>query len=63
MEQFSFEHDTDLRITYDDLGHAVVTANLRVNGEFNTKCTLSFATDQTYIAEFLQELGCEIGTA
>ncbi len=56
MEQFSFEHDTDLRITYDGLGHAVVTANLRVNGEFDTKCTLSFATDQSYITAFLSEL-------
>ncbi len=61
MEQFSFEHDTDLRITYDGLGHAVVTANLRVNGEFDTKCTLSFGTDQTYITAFLAELERDIG--
>ncbi len=56
MEQLSYERDMDLRFSFDGLGHVLVTANLRVNGELDTKCTLSFATDQTYIAAFLSEV-------
>lgn len=61
IEQFSYEHDFDLRFTYDGLGHVEVVSTLRGHGEFYNRCTVSFATDQTFMATFLQEMQKELG--
>ena len=53
---FNYERDFKIDITYYAGGHAVIDAFFKSNTEFGNNCNISFATDQTFIAEFLNGL-------
>ena len=53
---FNYEQDFKIDITYYAGGHATIEAFFKSNTEFRNKCNISFATDQTFIAEFLSGL-------
>ena len=57
----SYDEDFSIALSFDRTGIVSVSAELRSVDGFRNRCTLEFATDQTFIADTLRDMKTTFG--
>ena len=57
----SYDEDFSITLTFDGQGGVSVTAELRSVDQYRNRCTVEFATDQTFIADTLRDMKTTFG--
>ena len=61
VPSLSYDEDLSITLAFDGRGGVSVTAELRSVDQYRNRCTVEFATDQTFIAETLRDMKTTFG--
>ena len=61
VPSLSYDEDFSITLAFDRTGGVFVTAELQSVDQYRNRCTMEFATDQTFIAETLRDMKTTFG--